>query len=924
MKCPKIKKKMATGGFVTPEDQRAWVLANFPDKVASYDAMKTGQEKADFFNALYTPRALTKEKAALATAGINKPVGNETVANTQAQNQELGNGITKGISTVGQIAGLVANGASAGTKLASTAGSVAKGAGYAGAFYALGSAVGGGLKKQDEYGVNNSTAAEGLGSMLHPQEDLTELVTGKFTTADAVQLLAPVAGVSGIVRNEQRKKDKKKIQSAYEQQVKGAEAQAGAELGTNIASYNMKNGGKVKVPKYKKNKHMALGMAKGGPIVGPGTAKSDSIEDKKIPDGSFVVPAENADKAEALRTMFLGGPAPAAKLKSGGNISVSNGEHIFSPAEVALLQSKGINLSLLAPEAEVSNALANGGTPANGKIDKSVIEQYLDNPKVKNYLRFLGYMENDKQDQLSGKTQIKKADGTVASSAFGKYQFTEGTSNSLKKKYGIDVKKKEHKEQDLGALALIMERGALGHILTGNYPEASKKLKDEWPSVYGDVQKQSEKKIKAGEMMLLEGDKQIRAGKSIDTDYHSFIDNKKTMKKAPVIKPVLTKDSATEKISDPELSKHLTELKSKGANQDQLNAYKENYQQNWHAYSENGTGELQTKKEMLDLAISDLSNKKDEGYRTLVKHNNPKAKVPGSTIDTDAPLRDYKINAKPKSPVDMSGQRSQYNNEDPNHETTDIVPAQSRNNFTPKSQPLTGNVYDPKTNQISQPPLTADIIDLPGPVIQTPVVPKSNQVNVMEALGGSSGLLALAQTGFGLASTLTQKRPVGVVSPELLEGKKDAIATQAEAEAAAKYGLSPENMSQASNAISTNRATDYAEIDASTGNTSAGYGLKRVSSLNAGKNLVDLAVANEAAKMEKKRYANSLKQPIDSFRKDIATEQRNLFLDKLNGYMQRQSAGGELIGAGVKNYLEAKNSAEYNKKRMLLEEKYNS
>ena len=48
------------------------------------------------------------------------------------------------------------------------------------------------------------------------------------------------------------------------------------------------------------------GMAEGGAIKGPGTAKSDSIKNAEVEEGGFIVPAENAHVAMMLRAKYLG------------------------------------------------------------------------------------------------------------------------------------------------------------------------------------------------------------------------------------------------------------------------------------------------------------------------------------------------------------------------------------------------------------------------------------------------------------------------------------------------------------------------------------------------------------------------------------------------------------------------------------------
>lgn len=102
--------------------------------------------------------------------------------------------------------------------------------------------------------------------------------------------------------------------------------------------------------------------AEGGEIDGKGGPKSDSIK-AKIKPGSFVVPAENAHIAKALRRKFLGGEKEA-KLNQGGGVpvKVSDGEELFSPEEVMLLKENGVNLDVLAPNADDSNEFADGGT----------------------------------------------------------------------------------------------------------------------------------------------------------------------------------------------------------------------------------------------------------------------------------------------------------------------------------------------------------------------------------------------------------------------------------------------------------------------------------------------------------------------------------------------------------------------------------
>lgn len=111
----------------------------------------------------------------------------------------------------------------------------------------------------------------------------------------------------------------------------------------------------------------------GGQIAGPGTSKSDSIP-ARVEDGSFVVPAENADKALVLRAKYLGGTSKKANLNKGGvkdTTWLSDGEHLFTPAEVTILKTKGVDLNSLAPNAKPGDKMVDGGEKGGNEVSEA-------------------------------------------------------------------------------------------------------------------------------------------------------------------------------------------------------------------------------------------------------------------------------------------------------------------------------------------------------------------------------------------------------------------------------------------------------------------------------------------------------------------------------------------------------------------------
>ena len=114
------------------------------------------------------------------------------------------------------------------------------------------------------------------------------------------------------------------------------------------------------------------GYAKGGEIKGKGTAKSDSIK-AKVEKGAFIVPAENAEKAKAIKEELLESPADEkAELehKNGVSVKLSDGEYMFTKEEAEELKNMGIDLyKEFAPNSDDLKGLKDGGlTSEKAKI----------------------------------------------------------------------------------------------------------------------------------------------------------------------------------------------------------------------------------------------------------------------------------------------------------------------------------------------------------------------------------------------------------------------------------------------------------------------------------------------------------------------------------------------------------------------------
>lgn len=125
------------------------------------------------------------------------------------------------------------------------------------------------------------------------------------------------------------------------------------------------------------------------------------------------------------------------------------------------------------------------------------LQRAYNNPNVRKMLDVIASSEgvkhgyntlfgNQQFDNLSAHPNVRKqftqTDGkTNYTTAAGRYQFIKGTWGGLQKQYGF--KDFSPQSQDLGAIALIAQRGALDDVMMGRFQQAIGKLGSEWASL---------------------------------------------------------------------------------------------------------------------------------------------------------------------------------------------------------------------------------------------------------------------------------------------------------------------------------------------------------------------------------------------------------------------------------------------------------
>jgi hypothetical protein len=244
------------------------------------------------------------------------------------------------------------------------------------------------ISEEDAYGVSDKGDSSIISAGLVSSGDVSQRLKksreqfGKGNFKGGVGYITP--GVGNLMLNDERKYERDKLkfeneQNKYNKDIQDKQAyniqEALAMRNEGIANYTSDDF--IKDPMSKKNEFVAPkksdflasrglakgGAVKGGTIKGDGTGTSDSIN-AQVMENSFVVPAKNNKVAKTLREMMLGDdPESTAKTKQGmgPKVKLSNGEHLFTPAERAKLEAKGVNLYDLAPKAEDSDKYSMGG-----------------------------------------------------------------------------------------------------------------------------------------------------------------------------------------------------------------------------------------------------------------------------------------------------------------------------------------------------------------------------------------------------------------------------------------------------------------------------------------------------------------------------------------------------------------------------------
>jgi hypothetical protein len=539
-----------------------------------------------------------------------------------------------------------------------------------------------------------------------------------------------------------------------------------------------------------------LDYAEGGKIKGAGTAKSDSIE-AEIPEGSFIVPAENAKKAVMLRAKYLGGDTEKkAKLKSGGTaVKVSNGEHMFSPEEAQYLKSQGVDLNKLAPNAEPGRELAEGGDVPNStrmKYEKKAHEE------LKNKVG-RSQSENDllAYYNLIEKTQQKKQYEKELSDAKAKKDFS-----------AID---RAQKKVDANKLEVEKIKNNLGKE---GYDRAMVRREQLIGSEINALKKESEELNKKGPKIT-----------SAETARLNEINKELKQIEASPVK----EKPKTEKASDVNSDAWKATLGKDNTKVDPV----------------------QPKTTTTPVSTTPKNTPGAGAAKTVAKKNTaaPVVKQPEKEMTWDD-MMNGKLATGPRA-EEIEG------NEiiEPTERQKQVLQAGSPGGAEAISEQKKNDLLK-KQSEIDAETAMQNSIDVGNKNKNIPKVATNPDAatgsNVFNSLGGATGAIAAAQAGLGAYNLIKDgKRPVDRISDEF----NNAVE---EAKLDAKTGMDATERSIASREIEANRIARVNAGDASGVSVAARVAADKSAANNASDSQIDLSAASERLRLQKRQMAYSL------------------------------------------------------------------
>jgi hypothetical protein len=786
-------------------------------------------------------------------------------------------------------------------------------------------------------GLLLKAAGKAIGSLAffdpeHPIKSIPSAIAGNVLIGGIVGAIAKRAGASAKVAN---------IEGELLRGAAGlAERTAGKAIGkeTTSLSFAATKGVKGAETAHKVEQVKESGTAEkkaiGGSVQGAGTGTSDDVQAKLTP-GDFVVPAKNAAIAQQLRSVYFGkgDTITQGDKKGSAPVALSNGEHVFTKNEVAVLQKNGVNLDRLAPNAEKTGYGYYKGGKIGGKEVQylsegggvrekwsSKIEKLYKNVNVRAYLNAIMHGETDPNDAAGGKNP--------KSSATGYFQFLEGTNKSIKDKYGYEGQSSDISESAKAAIALMIDNGAADSIAKGDFEAADKRLKTVWTSLPGG----KESNVKSDSIPLirkefLENKGEIKSvpGAKTYIPYEDPTNAKSTKnpdgKTGTVVSAIAKKQSiATPKIDtkkeQSDAEKEEARLLKEGIANKQRNEKEKLVEIQLRIAKEKNSGDNLGEHVERTKALKAEFDAQMKEYQKASNPKNYKREGLISNADNDIEY-EYDKELADKEEARQADEQKKQDDVNKSKGPIDIYMPKEKPGAAPKREynipggpteredlsglekaPIKG-IQGLVDDELAKRDIRKEPNQYEGKFAELPKTEDEDpEVSLFTKLGGYAGLLAVAQTGMGLAGLASNKDPGAYkgdpnLSTQLGEARLDATR------------IDPAVRVNAETNLELTRRTRNAEaVRASAGDVGLALGATRESAIDKNRGIMQLAALEETSMEQKKARVDNR---VDALSRD----KMYIYDSKNQRFMANQQAASGLLNTGITNFIGQQNYSKY-------------
>jgi hypothetical protein len=677
----------------------------------------------------------------------------------------------------------------------------------------------------------------------------------------------------------------------------------------NDVAYNEQ--GKVTTPMM--NRGGVVGKIKnmyadGGDIKGKGTAKSDSIM-AEVKEGSFVVPAENAELAKGIRKLYLKAPNKKANLKQeeGEAVKLSNGEHLFTPEENEYLESIGIELEDLAPNSENnSEEMKMGGYVVQrsgdreGKTHKVTgpdgTVKYFGDPNLGQhpkdierkkafYARHKENLDNNPHFRAYARTTWAEGGEIMAPKMKG---YALGGDVDNNDEIVANAKKVMDAKKEVSKLEKELNDFKKDRKVTDNH-ESTKKLNDK-----------------------IENDKlgYLNKAKGVLKDKVSLYESAKTRPKLEVFNP---KENKPYKDNVVNKTTKQVENEEKALVQRKKDLLKEYADIKKDADSGNIIAKINLQKKTIDIGkeIANVNKLLNENKKTKAVEDSKSTESPTTEVKQDvAEVKAATNKVAPKAETKPSVVTENIPTAKPSLKAPKVKASKvTVDNLPTKDLSLQGLKQDAELKTANQAAMQeASIANAPT---RQAVINDANVVNNENYLASKpksknawadklsnidpTAFVGIGQSALGLNMLGKEKRPI---DKAVIDPTYNAAVNRAQQDAL--FGLTPEQRFMAEQDIQGGlNDAKFAGLNAS---ASDSFNRNRAAINDAWKNKLGLKQADSEMRMNKQKYADVMAADRATI---LAANRRQAYNDAMNTFQQKQQAGSELIGAGLANTIGA-------------------